>query len=324
MKAIVYNEYGAPEVLQITEVDKPIPKNNEVLVKIMATTVTTADTIMRRGETLLSRIVLGVKRPMKKYRILGIEFSGEIESVGKKVKEFKPGDKVYAFRGFGTGCYAEYKCIKESNSISLMPENMSFLEAASVVDGATTALFFLKQKAKIKKGQKVLINGASGSIGVFAIQLAKYFGAEVTGVCSSRNLGLVKELGADHVIDYTKTDFTKTGETYDIIFDTVSKSSYAKCKNSLNYGGKYIVTDMTFMRVMISLLTKLQKKRKLIFAMSVNKKEALKYIKSLIEKGFLKTFVDRKYDLSEISQAHRYVEQGHKRGNVAIVMNEGM
>lgn len=318
MKAILNKRYGSPDVLEHAEIEKPSPKNNEVLVNVKATTVTTADCMMRRGDTLLSRILLGFSRPKKKYQILGTEFSGVIESVGNKVSKFKPGDEVYAFRGFGTGCYAEYKCIKENASIALKPENMSFAETASSVDGSTTALFFLKDKANIQKGQKVLINGASGSIGTFAVQLAKYFGAEVTGVCSTKNIKMVKALGADHVIDYTNTDFTKTGELYDIIFDTVSKSTFLQSKSSLKFGGKYIVTVISFKRVLLSLLTKLCKKRKLIFDMSVNKTEGLNYIKSLIEKGHIKTVVDRQYKLNEISQAHKYVEEGHKRGNVVI------
>ena len=318
MKAIVNNRYGPPNVLEHAELEKPSPDNNEILVSIKATTVTTADCTMRRGDTFLSRIVLGFSKPRKKYQILGTEFSGVIESIGNKVSIFKPGDEVYAFRGFGTGCYAEYKCIKENASIALKPENMNFAEAASFVDGATTALFFLKDKANIQKGQKVLINGASGSIGSAAVQLGKYFGAEITGVCSTKNIEMVKALGADHVIDYSKTDFTKTGELYDIIFDTVSKSSFSQSKSSLNISGKYIVTDMSFNRVVLSFLTKLCKKRKLIFAMSVNKTEGLKYIKSLIEKGHLKTVIDRHYNLNEISHAHKYVEEGHKRGNVVI------
>jgi NADPH2:quinone reductase len=318
MKAIVYQRYGSPDVLEHAEIAKPSPKFNEVLIKVEASTVTSADCLMRRGNTFLSHILIGYKAPRKKYRILGTEFSGVIESIGSKVTAFKPGDEVYAFRGFGTGCYAEYKCMKENASIALKPENMSFSEAASSVDGATTALFFLKEKANVKNGQKVLINGASGSIGTFAVQLAKYFGAEVTAVCSTRNIEMVKSLGADKVIDYTKTDFTQTGDSYDLIFDTVSKSSFAECKKALKYGGSYIVTDMTLKRVVLSLLTKFNKRRKLIFSMSINKKEGLKFIKSLIEDGHIKTYIDKHYSLKEISRAHEYVEEGHKRGNVVI------
>ena len=318
MKAIVNRRYGSPDVFEHAELEKPTPKSNEVLIKVEATTVTSADCMMRRGDTFLSRILIGFNVPKKKYQILGTEFSGVIESIGSKVKKFKPGDEVYAFRGFGTGCYAEYKCMKENGSIALKPENMNFPEAASSVDGATTALFFLKEKGNIKKGQKVLINGASGSIGTFAVQLAKYFGAEVTGVCSTKNIEMVMSLGADQVIDYTKTDFTQTGEFYDMIFDTVSKSSFSQSKKALKYGGKYIVTVMTFKRVVLSLLTKFYNKQKLIFAMSISKEEGLKFIKSLIENGHIKTFIDKHYRLNEISRAHKYVEEGHKRGNVVI------
>ena len=209
MKAIVYKKYGSPDVLESMDLEKPTPKPNEVLIRVFASTVTTADCMMRRGDTILSRLLLGLRKPKGKYRILGTEFSGMIEAAGSKVKKFKPGDEVYAFRGFGTGCYAQYKCMNENGSLAIKPGNMEFHEAASVVDGASTALFFLKEKANIQKGQKVLINGASGSIGTFAVQLAKYFGAEVTGVCSTKNIELVKSLGADKVVDYTKEDFTR-------------------------------------------------------------------------------------------------------------------
>ena len=225
MKAMLFKNYGSSDVIHLEEIEKPIPKEKEVLVKIHATTVTAADCIMRRGDTILSRLILGLRKPKNKYQNMGIEFSGIVESIGNNVTQYKPGDQVYGFRGFGaTGCYAEYKCISENASLSIMPKNKSFEEAASYVDGATTALFFLKKKANIQKGQKVLINGASGSIGTFAVQLAKFFGAEVTGVCSGKNVELVKSLGADKVIDYRKEDFTNTIEKYEIIFDTVSKN----------------------------------------------------------------------------------------------------
>jgi NADPH:quinone reductase-like Zn-dependent oxidoreductase len=244
-----------------------------------------------------------------------------IEATGYKVKKFKPGDEVYAFRGFGTGCYAEYKCMSENGSLTKKPNNMSFEKAASVVDGATTALFFLKEKAKIKKGQKVLINGASGSIGIFAVQLAKYFGAEVTGVCSTRNIELVKSLGADKVVDYTKEDFAKTCDTYDIIFDTVGKSSFEHCKKALNTKGKYIATAMTSKLIFQSFLTKPGNKKKVIFAMSLNKTEALNFIRTLIEEDKLITIIDKQYALEELAVAHEYVEKGHKKGNVVITIS---
>jgi NADPH:quinone reductase-like Zn-dependent oxidoreductase len=287
----------------------------------MATTVTAADCMMRRGDTVLSRILLGFRKPKKKYQILGTEFSGVVESVGQKVKKFKPGDEVYAFRGFGTGCYAQYKCMNENGSIALKPVNMDFSEAASLVDGATTALFFLKEKANIQNGQKVLINGASGSIGTFAVQLAKYFGAEVTGVCSTKNIEMVKLLGADKVVDYTKEDFTKTGDTFDIIFDTVGKSSFAHCRNVLKSNGKYIVTVMTLKHILLSFLTKFGSRKRMIFSMSIHKTDALNFIRSLVEEGNLVTIIDREYSLEELQEAHTYVEKGHKQGNVTILVS---
>jgi NADPH:quinone reductase-like Zn-dependent oxidoreductase len=318
MKAIVYEKYGSPDVLELLDLEKPIPEANEVLVRVYATTVTTADCMMRRGDTILSRILLGFTNPRKKYQILGTEFSGKIEAAGSKVKKFKTGDEIYAFRGFGTGCYAQYKCMSENGSLAIKPGNMDYFEAASVVDGATTALFFLKEKASIKKGQKVLIHGASGSIGIFAVQLAKYFGAEVTGVCSSGNIELVKSLGADKVVDYTKEDFAKTDDPYDIIFDTVGKSSFVHCRKVLKRNGKYLVTVMTLKHVLQSFLTKFGNKKKVIFAMSVHKTEALNFIRTLVEEGRLKTITDRQYSPEEIREAHAYVEKGHKHGNVVI------
>jgi NADPH2:quinone reductase len=320
MKAIIYKKYGSPNVFEPSDVEKPTPEANEVLIRVYATTVSTADCMMRRGDTFLSRILLGLLRPKKKYQILGTEFSGKIEATGSKVKKFKPGDEVYAFRGFGTGCYAEYKCMSENGSIALKPQNMTFIEAASVVDGATTALFFLKEKANIQEGQKVLINGASGSIGTFAVQLSKYFGAEVTGVCSTKNIELIKSLGADKVVDYTEEDFAETGDTYDIIFDTVGKSTFGYSKRALKTKGKYISTVMTFKLIIQSLLTKPGNKKKVIFAMSLNKTKALNYLRTLIEGGKLKTIIDRQYPLEELREAHAYVENGHKKGNVVITV----
>jgi NADPH:quinone reductase-like Zn-dependent oxidoreductase len=320
MKAIVYKKYGSPDVFEPLDLEKPTPGPNEVMIKVFATTVTTADCMMRRGDTFLSIMLLGLIKPKEKFQILGTEFSGKIEATGSKVKKFKTGDEVYAFRGFGTGCYAQYKCMNENGSLAIKPRNMEFYEAASVVDGATTALFFLKDKAGIQSGQKVLINGASGSIGTFAVQLAKYFGAIVTGVCSTKNIELVKSLGADKVLDYTKEDFTKTGDTYDIIFDTVGKSSFSYCKKALRSKGKYVATVMTLKLIIQSLLTKPGNKKKVIFAMSLNKTDALNYLRKLIEEGKLKTIIDRQYQLEELRDAHEYVEKGHKTGNVVITL----
>ncbi len=320
MKAIVYEKYGPPDVLQLKKVEKPTPKDNEVLIRVYATTVTPSDGMMRRGESFIGRIILGFRKPRGKFKILGTELAGEIESVGKDVTRFKKGDQVYGFRGFGTGAYAEYKCMPEEGSLAIKPANMTYTEAAAVVDGASTALFFLRDKANIQGGEKVLINGASGSIGTFAVQLAKQFGAEVTGVCSSTNLELVKSLGADKVIDYTKEDFTKSDETYDIIFDTVSKSSFSRCKDSLKQNGRYLVTVIGLAPLVQTLWTGVIGSKKVIFALSIEKTEALIFIKELIEAGKIKSVIDRRYPLEQIAEAHRYVDPGHKKGNVVITL----
>jgi NADPH2:quinone reductase len=318
MKAIAYEKYGSPDVLKLKEVEKPTPKDNEVLIKVYATTVTAADCLMRRGDTFLSRIVLGFLKPRKK--ILGTELAGEIVSVGKNVKRFKECDQVFGFTGFVLGAYAEYNRMPEKGSLALKPANLTFDEAAAIVDGATTALFFLKDKAKIQSGQKILIIGASGSIGTVALQLAKYFGAEVTGVCSTANMELVKSLGADKVIDYTREDFTRNGETYDIIFDTVSKSSFSLCKNSLKKNGCYLLTVAKLRHYAIMLVTSLAGGKRLLCGMSIEKINALNFIKELIENNKLKPVMDKYYPLEQIAEAHEYVEKGHKKGNVVITV----
>jgi NADPH2:quinone reductase len=320
MRTMAYLKYGPPEVLLPHEAEKPVPGNNEVLIKIMATTVTAADCMMRRGDTVLSRLLLGLTKPKKKFQILGTEFSGIVESAGQKVTRFKPGDEVFGFRGFGTGCYAQYKCMNENGSLAVKPRNMDYNEAASIVDGASTALFFLKEKAGIQKGQKVLINGASGSIGTFAVQLANHFGAEVTGVCSSNNMKLVRLLGADKVLDYTKEDFTANGETYDVIFDTVAKSTFSRCRKALKPGGKYMVTVMSSRHVLLSVLTRIGRQKQVIFSMSVDKRAELNLIRTLVEERKLVTMIDREYPLEELPAAHAYVEKGHKLGNVTITV----
>lgn len=303
MKAVICTEYGQPEVLKIVEVAKPTPKEHEVLVKIFATTVHIGDTRIRKANPFLVRLIFGLFKP-KKNMILGMEISGEIEAVGKKVTSFKAGDKVFAYTGFKFGGYAEYICLPEKSKsftknglLALKPENLSFEEATTVPTGGLTALKNL-QKANIGKGQKILINGASGSLGTFAIQLAKYWGAEVTAVCSEKNVELVKSIGADKVIDYTKTDFTKSNGKYDIVYDAVMKSTKAKCKNILKENGIFLNNSQ---------LPKTEEKD-------------LHFLKDLIENGEMKPVIDRIYSIEQIVEAHEYVDKGHKKGNVAITI----
>ena len=322
MKAIVYTKYGPPDVLQLKEVEKPTPKNNEILVKIKATTVTVAD-IRSRSFTvppafwLPARIALGFRQPKKE--ILGMELAGEVESVGKDVKLFKKGDQVFAASLVGFGAYAEYKCLPENGPVTLKPSNVTFEEAAAIPIGARTALHFLR-KANIQSGQKVLVYGASGSVGTYAVQIAKFFGANVIGVCSNTNLELVKSLGADQVVDYTAEDFSSIGETYDVIFEAVDKSSFKACMKSLKEDGTYInITEPLTSAQM--LWTKLTTSKKIILSQnSPETPEALNFLKDLVEAGKLKVVIDRYYAFEEIVEAHRYVEKGHKKGNVVITV----
>lgn len=322
MKAIVYKKYGPPDVLQQKEIEKPTPKENEILVKIKATTVTVADIRARkfhvpRSVWLLARITLGLRQPKKE--ILGMELAGEVESVGKDVKRFKEGDQVFAATLADFGAYAEYKCLLEDGPVALKPSNLTYEEAAAIPIGARTALYHLS-KANIQSGQKVLVYGASGSVGTYAVQIAKYFGAKVTGICSTSNLEWVKSLGADQVIDYTKEDFSATGETYDVIFETTGQSSFSACMKSLSKGGTYINITVPLPTVQM-LWTKLTSRKKLIFGQNPPEtSEALNFLKGLVEAGRLKVVIDRCYTFQEIVEAHRYVEKGHKKGNVAITM----
>jgi NADPH:quinone reductase-like Zn-dependent oxidoreductase len=322
MKAIVFTKYGPPDVLQLKEVAKPTPKDNELLIKIYATVVTAVDCSTRKGEPFFGRFVTGLIRP--KNTILGFEVAGEIEALGKDVERFKEGDQVFGITSTSLGGHAEYICLPEDGPLAIKPVGMTLEEAVAIVEGACTALPFLRDKANIQSGQKVLINGASGSIGTAAVQLAKYFGAEVTGVCSTTNLELVKSLGADKVIDYTKEDFTKSGQTYDIIFDTVGKSSFSRCKGSLTQKGVYL-TATGLAVVPYMLWTSKIGSKKAILALtglmpSSEKTKNLLFIKELIEEGKIKAAIDRRYPLEQTAEAHRYVEKGHKKGNVVITV----
>lgn len=319
MKAVVYARFGPPEVLAIEDVAKPTPRDDEVLIRIRATTVTSAEAAMRRGRPLWGRLILGFFGPRKRMRTPGIEVAGEIEAIGKDVTRFRVGDEVFGFTGFGLGANAEYLRMPQKGSLALKPINTTFEQAAAAVDGASTALFFLRDKASVQRGQKVLIIGASGSIGTYAVQLARHFGGEVTGVCSTANVELVSSLGAHRVVDYTREDFTNTGETYDIIFDTVGKSSFSRCKRALASGGCYVCTTGLHNYVLAA-WTRLWGGKRVITGMSVNKSEALPFLKEMIEAEALRIVIDRTYPLEQIVDAHRYVDTGRKRGNVVVTL----
>ncbi len=322
MKAIVATKFGPPEVLQLVELEKPAPKDNEILVKVRAATVNAGDSRMRSFNVpplfwLPARMTLGFRKP--KNPIYGMELAGDVEAVGKDVKQFKIGDRVFGSTlNASFGAHAEYKCLPEDGALATMPSNATYEEAATLSIGANTALFFLR-KGDMRPGQKVLINGASGSVGTFAVQLAKHFGAEVTGVCSTANVELVRSLGADHVIDYTQADFTENGESYDVIFDAVGKTTFAQCKDSLKAGGYYLSTGIVLPEVE-GLWHSLTTGKKVIGGTAATQAEPLVFLKELLEAGRLKPVIDRSYPLEQMVEAHRYVDQGHKRGNVVITL----
>ena len=324
MKAAVCTRYGPPEVLRIEDVEKPVPKDNEVLIRIVASTVCAADWRLRKADPFFVRIMTGLVRP-KKAMILGMEFSGQVESVGKAVTRFHVGDQVFGGNGFNFGGHAEYVCVAEDGRLAIKPVNMTFEEAAAVLFGGFTALHFLRE-AKIQAGQNVLIYGASGSVGVFAVQLAKHFGARVTGVCSTANLELVKSLGADEVIDYTKEDFSKAGRVYDIVVDTVGKSGFSRSLKSLKRGGYYVRIGASggMLPILGAMLRQtwisMTGPTKVISGVATGNAEDQSFLKALIEAGELRTVIDRCYPLEQIAEAHRLAEAGHKKGHVVILV----
>jgi NADPH2:quinone reductase len=324
MRAVVYRAYGGPEVLELEDIRKPVPRDHEVRVKVFATTATAACGLMRRADNLTARLVLGLRRPRARFRVMGIELAGVVDRVGCKVSRFREGDSVFGFAGFSAGAYAEYVCISERGSLSRMPHRLTYEEAVSLVDGPTTALYFLRDRARIRPGDRVLIIGASGSIGTAAVQLARHFGAEVTAVCSGANAALVTSLGAHHVIDYTEQDFTTSDRRWDVVFDTVGKSSFSRCKRVLTDGGRYLVTVGPLLALYLrDAWSRLFGKKKLMFGMSVDKHEGLRLVSTLVESGQLRPVVDRRYALDEIAEAHRYVDTGRKKGNVVIQVAHG-
>ena len=322
MKAIVYTEYGPPNVLQFKEVAKPIPKDNEVLIKIHATTVTAGDWRVRSldvpfGFGSLARLALGVFRP--RQPILGSELAGTVEAIGKDVKKFKVGDLVFAFSGVGMGCHAEYKCMPENGAVVLKPTNLTYDEAAALSFGGTTALDFLR-RAKLQKGERVLVNGASGAVGTAAVQLAKHFGAHVTGICSTANLELVKSLGANQVIDYTQEDFTKNGETYDIVVDTAGTAPFPRSKASLKKNGRLLLVLSSLLEMIRAPWVSMTSSNRVIAGPAAERPDDLHFLAKLAQAGEFKPVIDRRYPFEQIVEAHRYVDTGRKKGNVVITL----
>ncbi len=332
MKAVMFAEYGTPDVLELKEVEKPAPKDNEVLVRVHATSVNFGDLMARNFKAvspqefnmlflfwLMTKVTFGIRKP--KITVLGSEFAGEIEAIGTDVKSFKPGDPVFGYSGQSMGAYAEYLCMPENGALAVKPDNMTYEQAATVSYGAIMALNLLK-RAGLRPGQKVLINGASGGIGSAAVQIAKYLGAEVTGVCGTPRLAFVKSLGADMVIDYTKEDFTQNGETYDLIFDILGKSSFARCRESLTQNGRYLLASFKVKQLLQMLCTSISGSRKVICAIAPGGVEDLNAVKELIEAGKIKVLIDRCYPMDQAAEAHRYVERGAKKGNVVITVGQ--
>jgi NADPH:quinone reductase-like Zn-dependent oxidoreductase len=318
MMAIVCPRYGAPDVLALREVARPTPRDDEVRIRIGATTVTSACGMMRRGDTVMARVFLGLFRPRRRFRILGIELCGVIESVGKRVTRHRVGDRVFGFAGFRPGACAEYLCLPEDASLAPAPEGLTDVEAVSLVDGPTTALYFLRRTG-VTEGTRIAIVGASGSVGSAAVQLARHMGAHVTAVCSGKNAELVRSLGAHEVVDYTRDDYTNG--RYDVVFDAVGKSRYGVARRSLVAGGVYAVTVGNFFVCYgLDLATRWFSRTRFLFGMSVEKKAALREVAQLVCEGALRPVIDRQYPLADVPDAHRYVETGRKRGNVVIAV----
>jgi len=322
MKAIVYERYGPPEVLELQELATPTPKNNEVLIRTHATTVTAGDCRVRSlrmpvGFGLIARLVLGVSKP--RQPILGSELAGTVESVGKDVRTFKVGDEVFAFTGARLGCHAEYKCIPEAGAVALKPASLTFDEAAAMSSGGTTALDFLR-RGKLRSGEKVVVNGASGGVGTAAVQLAKHFGAEVTGVCSTANVELVRSLGANQVIDYTKQDFTENGETYDVIVDTAGTAPFSRSKASLKENGRLLLVLGGLPDLLQVPWVSLTSGKRVIAGPAAWRAEDLRFLAQLAEAGEFKPVIDRRYPFEQITEAHRYVDTGRKKGNVIVTL----
>lgn len=320
MKAVVYTRYGPPEVLHLKEVEKPTPAADQVLIKIHATTVNRTDCGFRKPEYgFIVRVVNGLLRPRRK--ILGSEFAGEIEAIGQDVTAFKPGDPVFGLSG-RFGAHAEYICIPEKGSIAIKPANMSYEEAAAVCDGLMLAITYIR-KIDFQRPMEILVNGASGSIGSACVQLAKYHGARITAVCDTKNIGLVRSLGAERVIDYTKDDFTKDNQVYDVVIDAVGKSSYFRCKRLLRRGGVYFSTDLGFLaqNVFLPLWTRFFSRTKVKFPIPKDNTKDIEFFKEIIEAGKYKAVIDRRYSLDQIVEATRYVETGQKTGNVVITIS---
>ena len=324
MRAVVFDRYGPPDVLRLEDVERPVPKEAEVLVKVHATTVNRLDCATREANrrsglalSFMSRLVFGLRRP--KRRVLGTEFAGEVEAVGAAVREFAVGDKVFGTSGLSFGAHAEFVCMRESARIAHMPAGMTFAEAAPICDGALNALTCLKQ-ADLRKGRRILIYGASGAIGTAGVQLARYFGADVTAVCNTKNLELVKSLGADRVIDYTQEDFTRNGQTYDVIFDAVGKHSFRRCRGSLEPRGIYLPTD-GFANLILALVTPRLGGKKVLFQIPPRQtKQDVLFLKELIEAGKYRPVIDRRYPLEDVVEATRYVETEQKTGNVVLTI----